>query len=208
MSEEIKHLTREKKKKNDTSHAHKTTHKKKRAGKKMKRKRPEKGLEERGSIVPQILPRVKRGTVHSTLRLRETSVPKPGRNVHRLRAFYRAIVPDNTVSCYLIFVLDICVYICISLSLSLSLLTNADFGALVPLSLFINALFTDTSDVFPGRPRETVHRLRTVPCLFQSKFVRRVRVPVSRDIARVRKMSRERTEGRRAQRDWEALLEL
>ena len=89
-----------KKNKNDTSHAHKTTHKKRRTGKKMKRKRPEKGLEERGSIVPQILPRVKRGTVHSTLRLRETSVPKPGRNVHRLRAFYRAIVPDNTVSCW------------------------------------------------------------------------------------------------------------
>lgn len=179
----------------------------------MKRKRPEEGSSEEergGSIVPQILHGVKRGTVHSTLRLRETSAPKPGRNVHRLRAFYRAIVPDNTVSCwgdlsiYLIFRF-MCV--CICASLSLSLLTNADdFGALVPLCL--NALFTDTSDVFPGRPRETVHRLRTVPRLFQSKFMRRLRVPVSRDIARVRKMSRERTEGRRVQRDSEALLEL
>ena len=92
---------------------------------KMKRKRrptAEEGLEERGSIVPQILPRVKRGTVHSTLRLRETSAPKPGRNVHRLRAFYRAIVPDNTVSwgdlsLYLIFVLYMCVYVHLSLSL-------------------------------------------------------------------------------------------
>lgn len=172
----------------------------------MKRKRPAEGLEERGSIVPQILPRVKRGTVHSTLRLRETSVPKPGRNVHRLRAFYRAIVPDNTVSLGRFVFLPNFRFMCVHICISLSLLTNADFGALVPLSL--NALFTDTSDVFPGRPRETVHRLRTVPRLFQSKFVRRVRVPVSRDIARVRKMSRERTEGRRAQRDWEALLEL
>ena len=55
------------------------------------------------SIVPHILPRGyravnKRGTIHTTLRLRETSVPKkPGRHVHRERAFYRAIVPDNTV---------------------------------------------------------------------------------------------------------------
>ena len=89
----------------------------------MKRKRPEGSSEERGgSIVPQILPRVKRGTVHSTLRLRETSAPKPGRNVHRLRAFYRAIVPDNTVSwgdlsIYLFFVLCVCVYVHLSLSL-------------------------------------------------------------------------------------------
>ena len=86
----------------------------------MKRKRPE-GSEERGSIVPQILPRVKRGTVHSTLRLRETSVPKPGRNVHRLRAFYRAIVPDNTVSWGDLFLPNfrfIYVYMCISLSVN------------------------------------------------------------------------------------------
>jgi hypothetical protein len=92
--------------------------------KKMKRKRPEEGSSEErgGSIVPQILHGVKRGTVHSTLRLRETSAPKPGRNVHRLRAFYRAIVPDNTVSwgdlsLYLIFVLYMCVYVHLSLSL-------------------------------------------------------------------------------------------
>jgi hypothetical protein len=90
----------------------------------MKRKRPAEGLEERGSIVPQILPRVKRGTVHSTLRLRETSAPKPGRNVHRLRAFYRAIVPDNTVSCYLIFVLDICVYVHLSLCVCVCVCVN------------------------------------------------------------------------------------
>ena len=101
----------------------------------MKRKRPAEGLEERGSIVPQILPRVKRGTVHSTLRLRETSVPKPGRNVHRLRAFYRAIVPDNTVSLGRFVFLPNFRFMCVHICISLSLLTNADFGALVPLSL-------------------------------------------------------------------------
>jgi len=63
-------------------------------------------------------------------------------------------------------------------------------------------LLSDTSDVVSRRPRETVHRLRSVPGLFQSKLVRRFSLPVSRDIARVRKMSQARTgEGRRDARD-------
>ena len=74
----------------------------------MKRKRPTGGAVEDGAKTPdtdaddfgEVVARMRRrrgGTVHSSLRLRETSVPKPGRRAHRTRAFYRAIVPDNTV---------------------------------------------------------------------------------------------------------------
>ena len=81
----------------------------------MKRKRPTGAAVEDGAKTPdtdaddfgEVVARMRRrrgGTVHSSLRLRETSVPKPGRRAHRTRAFYRAIVPDNTVMIHYCFV--------------------------------------------------------------------------------------------------------